>query len=355
LPVDPDLIREKHLRGSSPPETKPGILPRGLRLTVAHDADEQADNLSAWNQRYDQITPGRFLGVINELWLDEIQFYLEKTSHALRQSCVVWPDSFWFGLPRCEGAKGNIDGNRLHDNAIAIKPGNEEFQLVTPASYDIMGIAVKEEVLERYGAALEIADLPRLLRRQDVLLVDLQQKRDFWNFLDHTLGELANSPLTATHEVALKALGQDLIDGLMNLLVGVRFPVPTAAQQNHRRIVSRAKDYLFSHQREAISVMDLCEKLYVSRRTLQNSFQDILGITPLAYLKFIRLNAVRRELKNPASLYHTVQDVAAAWGFWHMGQFAADYHRLFCEHPSEALHNRSPINSLIKGLSPRGA
>lgn len=329
------------MRGSSLPETKPGILPRGLRLTVAHDADEQAANLSAWNQRYDQIAPGRFLGAINELWLDEIQFYLEKTSHALRQSCVVWPDSFWFGLPRCESAEGSIDGNCLRDNAIAIKPGNEEFELITPASYDIMGIAVKDEVLERYGEALEIADLPKLLRRQEVLLVDLRQKRDFWSFLDQTLGELANNPLTATHEAALKALSQDLIDGLMDLLVGVRpLPAPTTAQQNHRRIVARAQDYLFSHQHEAISVTDLCEKLYVSRRTLQNSFQDVLQITPLAYLKFIRLNAVRRELKNPASPYRTVQDAAAAWGFWHMGQFAADYSRLFCERPSEALRSR---------------
>jgi hypothetical protein len=31
-----------------------------LRLTVAHDADEQAANLSAWNQRYDQIASDVF-------------------------------------------------------------------------------------------------------------------------------------------------------------------------------------------------------------------------------------------------------------------------------------------------------
>jgi AraC family ethanolamine operon transcriptional activator len=310
-------------------------------LTVAHDADEQAANLSAWNQRYDQIAPGRFLGAINELWLDEIQFYLEKTSHALRQSCIVWPDSFWFGLPRCDGAEGSVNGNRLHDNAIAIKPGNEEFQLITPTSYDIMGIAVKDRILERYGEALEIVDLPRLLRQQEVLLLDLRQKRNFWNFLNQTLGELANNSQIVTHEAALNALNQELIDGLMDLLVRVRpAPAPTSAQQNHRRIFARAQDYLFSHPHEAISVMDLCEKLFVSRRTLQNSFQNVLGIPPLAYLKFIRLNAVRRELKNPASPYRTVQDVAAAWGFWHMGQFAADYSRLFCERPSEALRNR---------------
>jgi AraC family ethanolamine operon transcriptional activator len=312
-----------------------------MRFTVAHDADEQAANLSAWNQRYDQIAPGRFLGAINELWLDEIQFYLEQTSHTLRQSCVVWPDSFWFGLPHCDDAEGSIDGNRLHENAIAIKPGNEEFQLLTPDSYNIMGIAVKDKVLERYGEAREISDLPKLLRQRETLLVDLKQKRNFWSFLDQTLGELAKTPQIATHEAAQKALSQELIEGLLDLLIGVQpSPAPTTAQQNHRRIFARAQDYIFAHHHEAISVVDLCEKLYVSRRTLQNCFQDLLGMTPLGYLKVIRLNAVRRELKNPASLYHTVQDIAAAWGFWHMGQFAADYSRLFCERPSEALRSR---------------
>jgi AraC family ethanolamine operon transcriptional activator len=32
-----------------------------------------------------------------------------------------------------------------------------------------------------------------------------------------------------------------------------------------------------------------------------------------------------------------VQDVAAAWGFWHLSQFATDYRKLFGMRPSETL------------------
>ncbi|NOR23809.1 MAG: helix-turn-helix domain-containing protein [Desulforhopalus sp.] len=32
-----------------------------------------------------------------------------------------------------------------------------------------------------------------------------------------------------------------------------------------------------------------------------------------------------------------VIDVSNVWGFWHMGQFAADYRNLFGELPSETL------------------
>ncbi|UCG61547.1 MAG: helix-turn-helix domain-containing protein [Candidatus Zixiibacteriota bacterium] len=33
----------------------------------------------------------------------------------------------------------------------------------------------------------------------------------------------------------------------------------------------------------------------------------------------------------------TIADVANHWGFWHMGQFSADYRRLFGELPLETL------------------
>jgi AraC family ethanolamine operon transcriptional activator len=36
-----------------------------------------------------------------------------------------------------------------------------------------------------------------------------------------------------------------------------------------------------------------------------------------------------------------VQDVAEAWGFWHLSQFATDYRRLFGKRPSETLRERA--------------
>ncbi|EPC2160961.1 ethanolamine ammonia-lyase subunit EutB [Escherichia coli] len=91
---------------------------------------------------------------------------------------------------------------------------------------------------------------------------------------------------------------------------------------------------------EPVTVLDLCNQLHVSRRTLQNAFHAILGIGPNAWLKRIRLNAVRRELISPWSQSTTVKDAAMQWGFWHLGQFATDYQQLFAEKPSLTLHQR---------------
>ena len=51
------------------------------------------------------------------------------------------------------------------------------------------------------------------------------------------------------------------------------------------------------------------------------------------YLHALRLNRARRELRLADPDVSRVSDVANRWNFWHMGQFAADYRRLFGELP----------------------
>jgi AraC family ethanolamine operon transcriptional activator len=63
-------------------------------------------------------------------------------------------------------------------------------------------------------------------------------------------------------------------------------------------------------------------------------------MTPKAYLTAMRLDGVRRHLV-PGEPTVKIADVANRWGFWHMGQFAADYRRHFGELPSQTLQRRS--------------
>lgn len=75
-----------------------------------------------------------------------------------------------------------------------------------------------------------------------------------------------------------------------------------------------------------------------SRRTLQYSFQQVLGLKPVKLLRAMRLNGVRRDLR-AACPRATVQDIAARWGFWHLGHFVADYEGMFGELPSATLRS----------------
>jgi AraC family ethanolamine operon transcriptional activator len=112
----------------------------------------------------------------------------------------------------------------------------------------------------------------------------------------------------------------------------------TPRQQRRHELVRRAREWVMHLPDEAHSVADLCCHLHVTRRTLQNSFQDVLGMSPAHFLRSVRLNAVRRALREPGS--GTIAETAARWGFWHMGHFSQEYKALFGETPSQT---RRPV------------
>lgn len=81
----------------------------------------------------------------------------------------------------------------------------------------------------------------------------------------------------------------------------------------------------------------LCEIGAVGERTLQYAFRERFGLTPAAFLKMRRLAEVRRRLLRSNTGHLLVGETAASLGFFHVGQFAADYRRAFGETPSRTL------------------
>ena len=227
-------------------------------------------------------------------------------------------NSFWFGIPATRGEQGFIGSQCLGSAEIATRPGGTEFELSTPDDYTILGVVLSEDVITRQANFLHNPDrVLHMLRSQSALEVKEQHKAALWGFVQQAL-----------------AMGAMLEDAQ---------PMVTAesiSHQSYRRLLSRAREYVLENMSEPVTVLDLCNQLHVSRRTLQNAFHAILGIGPNAWLKRIRLNAVRRELISPWSQSTTVKDAAMQWGFWHLGQFATDYQQLFSEKPSLTLHQR---------------
>lgn len=72
-------------------------------------------------------------------------------------------------------------------------------------------------------------------------------------------------------------------------------------------------------------------------RTLQYLFKQQLGMTPKAYLKGQKLYQAHRKFRQSNPSIIEIKDIAHNLGFWHMGQFAADYRMLFGELPSTTL------------------
>ncbi|MCS5947176.1 hypothetical protein LNP25_31675 [Klebsiella variicola subsp. variicola] len=102
------------------------------------DVYEHALTITARQQIYDQLHPGQFRGEFTEILLDEIQVFREFTGLALRQSCVVWPNSFWFGIPAARGEQGFIGsqclGRAESPPVPAVRSSSSARRMITPSS-----------------------------------------------------------------------------------------------------------------------------------------------------------------------------------------------------------------------------
>lgn len=102
-----------------------------------------------------------------------------------------------------------------------------------------------------------------------------------------------------------------------------------------------------AHANERIALSDLCAASACCERTLRHAFRECYGTSPMAFLKKLRLQGLRQDLRDAGPHDTTVLQLALHWGFWHMGHLGRDYKALFGETPGETLsgaRHRSPVS-----------
>ena len=112
------------------------------------------------------------------------------------------------------------------------------------------------------------------------------------------------------------------------------------------RHIKQVENYLHEHIDQPINLDVLAAQTQVSVRTLQVAFKEHCGVSPMQYLRQLRLDRVRADLLTHGdSAECSVADIALRWGFAHLGRFSAAYRDRFGETPSQSLQRvrQSPL------------
>ncbi|GHC57787.1 AraC family transcriptional regulator [Streptomyces flavofungini] len=101
--------------------------------------------------------------------------------------------------------------------------------------------------------------------------------------------------------------------------------------------VKRAMDAVQQRPEYPFTTAALAAETHVGVRWLQEAFRRYVGMSPMAYVRDVRLQRVRDELRAAGPDERCVSDVAHRWGFTHLGRFAEQYRARFGELPSQTL------------------
>jgi AraC-like DNA-binding protein len=131
---------------------------------------------------------------------------------------------------------------------------------------------------------------------------------------------------------------RDLV--ISGLALTVEHPYSHEPPARRPRTVKRTLDAMHAEPGRPFTSTELAVIAGVGVRVLQESFKQHLGMSPLTYLRRMRLDGVHAELTQADPWQVSVSEVALRWGFTHLGRFAGAYRERFGVAPSQTLKDR---------------
>jgi len=240
-----------------------------------------------------------------------------------------------FGVACSMAGDGLFNSQPWGDGITAFDSRQELFSVVPPV--DLITLVVDRPVLIEHAWVTEHVDLEHWLSTGPILVNDTDLARRVSGHLHAVRAACKEGGIRVEGEGAQTGLAEDVLEFLCPLVAHrLRRPLAARRELAHVELVRRARDYARERADEPPRIVDLCRELRVSRRWLQWSFNEVMGIGPCAYLQLMRLNGARRMLLR-ATPDMRVGDAIEAYGFWHMSRFSRDYRCHFGELPSQTL------------------
>jgi AraC family ethanolamine operon transcriptional activator len=304
-----------------------------LRI-ASNDADELATRVPGWGVEFTQLKPGSFNGNLTIIPLGSVLIGCGKYDQPLLQHVAGPPGSMIVNRPGRGSAPLRHLGREIQDDECFVGgPASEgeamnegvtfptalsvrldAWQTGTPWLSDSKLLSVRGTTLRRAGAAWTNAFLDGM-----AWIVDA----------------VAKYPDTFARPDVRASLA-DLLLVRVDALGAGDFPISEDRQARiHRRMaVQRAREYVHRNLAEPIRLSHLCRYARTEARALEYGFQDLIGMSPIAYIRTTRLHRARRILRSAAVSQRSISEIALDCGFWHLSQFAVDYKALFGESPS---------------------
>jgi|GEM_PF-4787974 len=308
----------------------------GLRFNKPScDAEEMREQSVFWSYEHKQYGKGIFKGEITAYHTKRLQLTLADRSVGFFARGGLPVGTTIISFPLLNPQTIHYRGSAIKEcQALALNQ-NEEFEIFTTFPTLMLTIAVDNSLLARQ--TLSIRGMPfETLRNQDRLTVNSDEYRwrikrltSFLNLLMKRTGK--------PDEAEEQAIETEILE---TVLLGAEPAgvVPKPADRLFR--AKKAEEYIRNNLSNPITIESLCRYSGTAGRTLHLGFKERFGVTPKAYLRIMRLNRVRKDLRD-SNNRKTISLIAKDSGFSHLGHFTEEYRRMFGETPTNTREKAS--------------
>jgi AraC-like DNA-binding protein len=284
---------------------------------------------------------------LNALFLPGQWVAYLKYGAPLRLRLWPWSSPWLKREPECaeywvhfslKGTMRAVIGGQAYDGdqhrGIVLSPAGNK-TLTTSADNVRLSLAVRGEALKRHLAAL-LGEAPRApVEFAPAICASSGHGRRLAGILHWAAAESERGAYLG-HSLVASRFEAFVLDAL---LLFQPHNHSEALRRLERRLaprdVRRAREYMHENLAAPVTLSDLVAASGVAGRTLLKHFRDVHGVSPMRYLRDLRMQRARDELA--AGRVPQVAACALRWGFAHAGRFSMDYRKRFGESPSATL------------------
>ncbi len=289
------------------------------------------------NRRYLQLQPGKLQGSLSEIYLDGVILIREQLSTEVQIEAAPPANFVPLATLFSSASAMRFCGKQFKDNSLLQATGSE-WNLRTSESLDYIGSILDKTLLAKHTEILTGRPASPQWFISQASSVHPKALAYYKSGLNKVLLQLSKQPELLHNPDIRRLFSAQLFQLAIDLLSSTQQNQQPLTPYNRRLSgVRKVIDYLKVHASYLPTIPELCTVAQLRERSLEYGFKEQLGVTPVRYLKLVRLNGVKRDLKiaNPATT--RIVDIALRWGFVELGRFAGEYSRLFGELPSETL------------------
>ncbi len=311
-----------HIKNSP---NSPGSVPQ---VVMVLPEPNDINNFSPWEIDFRQVEAGEMETKVKVRAGRIVTLLNISMSRAVHQTGVSPKGLFTFGVIR-RNAVHVWQGQDTSASELLSFGSSDPFDGVSATDFCGTTVSVKEHDVELLADALGLG-IPENLRSSAKLAIFGQHER--------------LAAIRKTLERLAEVRGSSMTDGIEEEIVAGLLLAANSNDQHEdkstplirSRAVSKTTELMLAHLDENVPIRYICREVGVSWRTLDRAFSETFGVGPKKYYQRLRLNRVRSDLIRNADRC-SISDIANSWGFWHLGQFAKDYYRMFGETPSRTV------------------
>lgn len=308
------------------------LRPSGVSTFRLNDVDQLSLLFARWRGRFEQISAGRFEGTLRAVGGELVRGYSIEANQKVRIRGGDDGGLISINTITAGSADSLWQGHRLAVGQMVLTGPDTEFNYTSPRRTAHRAAVFRPDAL---------GDAARTLLGSQAAIVSphwaaITPPPAVFARIDQQLARLIDTGSSATGFMRTpegRLLEQEFVRAVVAAFdfgVTIRPDLPLPCRQ---QLVRSAEEVMRERLADPLGAVDLCRQLRVSDRTLRLAFRERFGLGPMGYYKRLRLNAVRSALKADPLL--AVGDAARHFGFHHLGNFSADYRRLFGVKPSD--------------------